>query len=748
MNGFAEYLFEKFPEDAAHVIEIADQVCRNYFTFTSKWDLEQAPYPVEFDGQIDWEVNPCGDPEFVWQFNRHRFFLCLGQAYLMTGQEKYAKKLVELLCDWIQRVPLVQEHEDKAWRSLEAGFRGEYWTKAAACIQGSTAFTPQVQKLYEDSLLQHARYLEEKHSAYKCISNWGVIENHGLFEIAVTLADQKQEEHYAKLALEHLQQAVRIQFMDDGVHWEQAFMYHCEVVRCYLDVFLIARKHGICLPAGMEDTIKKALYAMMAWQKPDSHMFMSGDSDDLDMQECFMLGAYYYQDEKLKGAAGGRLDYEAAWCFGLVLGLEPEKRAGTGREEIKRDMGADAFIDWKTAVSAGRKALEDYESLGERQPDFCSAALTDSGHFYLRSDWGPGANLAHFTCGTLGAGHGHSDKLHVDLVMGGRDVLVDAGRYTYRMEQGRREFKDPQAHNTSIVDGKLFTVCKDSWECTKLSQPANTAYRFTDKYGYVQGGHLGYMEDGVFMNRRIVQIQPDIYIVIDEMYGAGSHTYETYFHFSEAGSVELSDIDKFTICCEEETGSADVTDTGKCAVCCEEETGSVDVTDTGRNTAYSKNVADSIGTADISSRTAQYKDAAGSVDICFLAEGFAHGQAEVSRESSWIARHYNQKMPNSCLKVTLHSDGFTSLYTVFSSGSIRACEKISAGSALKSVMYEPKQAEALRIQTDRTEYILIVCHEEVSSPTDLVTAGGCAGFGNVIVFDRAQEEFGGTVLHW
>ncbi len=699
MNGFAEYLNERFPKDAAHVIEIADQVCRNYFTFTSKWDLEQAPYPVEFDGQIDWEVNPCGDPEFVWQFNRHRFFLCLGQAYLMTGQEKYAKKLVELLCDWIQRVPLVQEHEDKAWRSLEAGFRGEYWTKAAACIQGSTTFTPQVQKLYEDSLLQHARYLEEKHSAYKCISNWGVIENHGLFEIAVTLADQKQREHYVKLALEHLRQAVRIQFMDDGVHWEQAFMYHCEVVRCYLDVFLIARKHGICLPAGMEDTIKKALYAMMAWQKPDSHMYMSGDSDDLDMQECFVLGAYYFQDEKLKGAAGGRLDYEAAWCFGLDLGLEPRESAGAGREEIKRDTGADAFIDWKTAVSAGRKALEDYESLGERQPDFCSAALTDSGHFYLRSDWGPGANLAHFTCGTLGAGHGHSDKLHVDLVMGGRDVLVDAGRYTYRMEQGRREFKDPQAHNTSIVDGKLFTVCKDSWECTKLSQPANTAYRFTDKYGYVQGGHLGYMEDGVFMNRRIVHIMPDIYIIIDEMYGTGKHTYETYFHFSEAGSADLSDIDKF-------------------------------------------------GTTDISSRIAQYKDAAGSVDICFLAEGFAHGQAEVSRESSWIARHYNQKMSNSCLKVTQHSDGFTSLYTVFSSGSIRACEKISAGSALKSVMYEPKQAEALRIRTDRTEYILIVCHEEVSSPTDLVTVGGCAGFGNVIVFDRAQEEFGGTVLHW
>ena len=31
----------------------------------------------------------------------------------------------------------------------------------------------------------------------------------------------------------------------------------------------------------------------------------------------------------------------------------------------------------------------------------------------------------------MGAGHGHSDKLHIDLVVNGEDVLMDGGRYTY-----------------------------------------------------------------------------------------------------------------------------------------------------------------------------------------------------------------------------------------------------------------------------------------------------------------------------
>lgn len=46
------------------------------------------------------------------------------------------------------------------------------------------------------------------------------------------------------------------------------------------------------------------------------------------------------------------------------------------------------------------------------------------------------------------------------------------------------------------------------------------------------------------------------------------------------------------------------------------------------------------------------------------------------------------------------------------------------------------------------EYMLIVCHEEVNSPTDLVSAGGCMGFGNMIVFHKPEETFGGSVLHW
>ena len=85
----AAYCKKHWPQDCAHIIEVASAVCRNEFMFDLPHDLEQTWEPVCFDpeGQVDWEYRPDSDPEFSYQFNRHRFFICLGQAYWLTGDE-------------------------------------------------------------------------------------------------------------------------------------------------------------------------------------------------------------------------------------------------------------------------------------------------------------------------------------------------------------------------------------------------------------------------------------------------------------------------------------------------------------------------------------------------------------------------------------------------------------------------------------------------------------------------------------
>lgn len=55
-------------------------------------------------------------------------------------------------------------------------------------------------------------------------------------------------------------------------------------------------------------------------------------------------------------------------------------------------------------------------------------------------------------------------------------------------------------------------------------------------------------------------------------------------------------------------------------------------------------------------------------------------------------------------------------------------------------------AEALKIQSDDREYVVVICHQELCSPTDLLEVDGCLGFGNVIVFDKNETDKVGTVL--
>ena len=57
-------------------------------------------------------------------------------------------------------------------------------------------------------------------------------------------------------------------------------------------------------------------------------------------------------------------------------------------------------------------------------------------------------------------------------------------------------------------------------------------------------------------------------------------------------------------------------------------------------------------------------------------------------------------------------------------------------------------AEGLKITGNGKEYVVVICHQEVNSPTDLEEVDGCLGYGNVIVFDKAETDKAGTVLCW
>ena len=488
-----------WPQDCALTMKTAGELRENTFLFQLPWDMEQTYQPVHFENGIDWGFVLNGDQEFTFQMNRHRYWICLGQAYALTGDETYAECFVNQLTDWIEKEPWRKDAADTTWRTLDAGLRADYWVRAMALCARSAAVTPQVVERFLEGLEIHAnRLAENPRIGFSTKSNWGVMEYTGLYMVA-WLLNRPEDVERARL---FLRKALHTQFMDDGMQWEASPMYHNEVLMSTLEALRLARLWGDILFSQEEiEIIRKAAYATMLLQTPAHHQPMVGDSDDTDVRDILTQAALLLEDGVLKGGAFDRLDYESIW----LLGAEEDVR---------------------------------YQSIAPQALKGGVTELSSSGQVILRTGWDIKADWLYFKNGPLGGGHGHQDKLHVGLWLDGEEILTDGGRYTYTDTQERYWLKSAAAHNVPLADAEEYADSIDSWGYRTLPQSLPNRVCHKGEYFFVEGSHTGYVAQGILLCRRILVVSSDIFVINDTW--IGRHPRETSQHFHFAETVRLN----------------------------------------------------------------------------------------------------------------------------------------------------------------------------------------------------------------
>ncbi|HIT64000.1 MAG TPA: alginate lyase family protein [Candidatus Ventrimonas merdavium] len=507
----AAFVKRWWPEETAHRLRIAEEVTRQEFLFDLPWDMEQTAVPVTFDGEIDWRFRPGDDPEFIYQMNRHRYWVCLGQAYAMTGDERYARAFGSQLVHWVRENPINEETKPTTWRTIEAGLRGESWIKAMGYFVESPSVSDEVFEVFLRSMAEHGAYLAACDVPFSVKSNWGVLENSGLYAIGRMLELMGYEEaaSWAELAKQRLTRQIQVQVLDDGVHWEMSAMYHNEVLKCYLEAL---RQAGLCgdqFPQIVTEKVRAMAMADRIWQKPDGTQPTFGDSDKTDLRDVMTICGAWFGEPVFRSGGYERMDFEGIWDYGT------EKAAA-------------------------------YETLEARLPQETFSWQKESGNWYLRSGWDEKADYLHLRCGSLGGGHGHFDKGHLDLMIGGEDLLIDPGRYTYVDGADRRGLKSAASHNGVTVDHREYTRCLDSWgvEGLRPSLPGMCARK--GEYTLMECGHLGYQDQGVYIQRRVLAIGTRIYLVMDTCYGEGEHTLTQHFHPAPEVRTQMG-ADGFTL---------------------------------------------------------------------------------------------------------------------------------------------------------------------------------------------------------
>ncbi len=375
-------------------MKIADDALKHIF-------VGQPAYPSYFCGEdIDWSLRPVPDNEWVWQLNRMSFWQAMGKAYWHTGDTKYAEEWCSQIVDWVKKNPRDEAHA-YAWRSIEAGIRGNGWTWLFQYFLDAPDFTPEVLTYFLNSLYDHASFLMTKYSSG---SNWALMEAEGMAFIAITFPEFKDSDVWREEAFRRLTEQIQTQVYSDGHQRELAMGYHVGSIRWFMRTYELASMNGLQdkFPETYLSAIEKMCEVPMKLGFPDGTTTQFGDS--------------------WSGSPGQYDDHFADWA-----------------ELFNRD-------DFEYLATQGQSGTP---------PDGTAFAYPESGLYSMRSGWDKGDVCLVLKCGPDGGGHCQPDNGTFELYAGGRHLMPDAGSYIYSGDPVNRAwFRQTKVHQTLTLNGE------------------------------------------------------------------------------------------------------------------------------------------------------------------------------------------------------------------------------------------------------------------------------------------------------
>ena len=152
--------------------------------------LEGSEWPRIFYNQVhNAKPSETVDIKYVWEMNRHQYLIVLGQAYWISGDEKYAKKVCEIISSWISDNPY---HSGVNWTSsLELGVRSISWIWAYLLCRGSCNMDSGFHFMFLKSIYEHGLHIKDHLSYYSSPYNHLIGEAAGLHMIGCLFSQLK-----------------------------------------------------------------------------------------------------------------------------------------------------------------------------------------------------------------------------------------------------------------------------------------------------------------------------------------------------------------------------------------------------------------------------------------------------------------------------------------------------------------------------------------------------------------------------
>ncbi|MGL4453197.1 MAG: alginate lyase family protein [Sarcina sp.] len=491
-----EIVLNDYIDEFIEIKKNSDKFLNGEISFDMKWDMERCKIPYFFENEFKWDLIPFGDEEWTYMLNRHKHWLNYGQSYIITENEVYAKAFVSELRDWILKNPITKNNKKLVWRTIEAGIRCKNWVKTFEYFISSDFFDLEILENFLVSLDNHMNYIIESSRNDRFLSNWVILENHGLFIASMFFPELIKSDERIKFALKYIENALDMQILRDGMHWEQSFMYHNEMINCIIDMIIIAKRNNFDIGKKIYRKLNLMAKATESFMEPGFTQGNYGDSDKEDLKDILAIASVVLNKETFK--------------YGINK------------------------LPIENLFSLGIDGVDKFKGLKSKEKNYTSVANFDAGNYILRNGWNKDSTYTFFKCGSLGSGHGHYDLLHFHINYKSEDVIVDSGRYNYSEDNKYRVLlKKAISHNTFTLDDEEFSIAKGSWGSNTVATVVKRPHSFGIVADLVEGGHLGYINKGAFVNRKLIYVKNKFWIVSDEIFSNNSHKYKAYFNFNE-----------------------------------------------------------------------------------------------------------------------------------------------------------------------------------------------------------------------
>ncbi|WP_330181307.1 heparinase II/III family protein [Nocardia sp. NBC_01503] len=491
------------PAEVAAVIAAAERVLSGqvrYFGYP----------PAELGPLIDWNRDPLaeirwpsvsseridhrtttGDPKWIWELNRLQHLPWLAQAWLFTGEARFAEAAFDHLDSWIEQQP---PGAGIAWRgAFECGIRSISVGFALQGLRDAPGLTAERYGRYVIMLGESAHRCWVERSLFSSANNHLIGELTGLAVVAMLFPELPGAANWQRDALALLVEHADRQLLPDGAGAEQAIAYQLFTVELLALVYtLLALKYEPPQRLGAAIARSSRFLALLVGDADPQPRF--GDDD------------------------GG---------FALRLGPEEIRT-------VRDHLGiADAVVPDPAAARAGTASITAAwlrDALGSAAVAAADPAgsgyAPDGGLVVLRS----GRRRVIMDVGPLGylsiAAHGHADALSVTLAEDGAELIADPGTASYYGHPDWRvAHRSTRAHPTVTVDEQDQSVVGGPF---MWSAHAGVRVRAVDPVlGIVDAEHDGYHRlEAPVTHRRWLIAPPEhqLIVVVDLLSGSGVHS--------------------------------------------------------------------------------------------------------------------------------------------------------------------------------------------------------------------------------